>query len=136
MDAGDSEVAGTMAGTLGVRGYVRESEELARLDLPVHGGILQPYGIVHGGAYSALAETVASHATADTVGPEMAAMGQANDTTFLRPVSEGTIHAVARTRHRGRTTWVWDIEMTDDEGRLCALSRMTVAVRPMPSRPG
>jgi len=135
MSAEGTDAAGGMSVTLGVRDYVRESEEIARLDLPVHDGILQPYGVVHGGAYSALAETVASTATAETVGPEMAAMGQANDTTFLRPVAEGTIRAVARARHRGRTTWVWDIEMTDDAGRLCALSRMTVAVRAMPSRP-
>ena len=43
------------------------------------------------------------------------------------------IHAEARARHRGRTTWVWDVEMRDDEGRLCALTRMTIAVRPMPA---
>ena len=56
-------------------------------------------------------------------------VGQSNHTSFLRPMSEGTIHAVARRRHRGRTTWIWDVEMTDDEGRLCALSRVTIAVR-------
>ena len=48
-------------------------------------------------------------------------MGQSNHTSFLRPVSEGTVHADGRRRHRGRTTWVWDVEFTDDEGRLCAL---------------
>ena len=60
----------------------------------------------------------------------MVAMGQSNDTIFLRSIGEGTITATATTRHRGRTTWVWDVEMTDDEGRVCALSRMTIAVRP------
>ena len=60
----------------------------------------------------------------------MVAMAQANDTTFLRPIGEGTITATARARHRGRTTWIWDVEMTDDAGRVCALSRMTIAVRP------
>jgi 1,4-dihydroxy-2-naphthoyl-CoA hydrolase len=40
------------------------------------------------------------------------------------------VNALARTRQRGRTTWVWDCELTDDEGRVCALVRMTVAVRP------
>ena len=54
-----------------------------------------------------------------------------NESSFLRPVREGTIHATARRRHRGRTTWVWDVELADDEGRLCALSRVTVAVRPL-----
>jgi uncharacterized protein (TIGR00369 family) len=59
-------------------------------------------------------------------------MGQANDTTFLRPISDGQINATAHPRHRGRTTWVWDVEIADDEGRVCALSRMTIAVRPRP----
>jgi uncharacterized protein (TIGR00369 family) len=60
----------------------------------------------------------------------MVAMGQSIDTTFLRPISGGTITATAKARHRGRTTWIWDVEMTDDEGRVCALARMTIAVRP------
>ena len=57
------------------------------------------------------------------------AQGLSNQTSFLRPILDGTIHAVARRRHRGRTTWVWEVEITDDEGRLCALVRMTIAVR-------
>ena len=64
----------------------------------------------------------------------MAAFGQSNEASFLRPISAGTVHAEARPRHRGRTTWVWDTEITDDDGRLCSLVRMTIAVRPMPSR--
>jgi 1,4-dihydroxy-2-naphthoyl-CoA hydrolase len=56
-------------------------------------------------------------------------MGQSNQTSFLRPIVAGTIHATARRRHRGRTTWVWEVDITDDDGRLCALVRMTVAVR-------
>ena len=62
-------------------------------------------------------------------------MGMSNETKFLRPVSEGHIEAVARARHRGRTTWIWDVELSDAEGRLCALCRMTIAVRPMPDGP-
>ncbi len=62
----------------------------------------------------------------------MIAVGSSNHTSFLRPVTEGVIHAEARRRHRGRTTWVWEVEITDDEGRLCALVRMTIAVRPLP----
>ena len=59
-------------------------------------------------------------------------MGQSNHTNFLRPVSEGVVHASAQARHRGRTTWVWDVDFTDDGGRLCATSRVTMAVRPQP----
>jgi 1,4-dihydroxy-2-naphthoyl-CoA hydrolase len=54
----------------------------------------------------------------------------ANSTTFLRPISKGHVNALARARQRGRTTWVWDVELTDDEDRPCALVRMTIAVRP------
>jgi 1,4-dihydroxy-2-naphthoyl-CoA hydrolase len=92
---------------------------------------LQPSGLVHGGVYAALAETICSAATYGAVrDDDMVAMGQANHTTFLRPIGEGHVTATARTRHRGRTTWIWDVEMSDDEGRVCALSRVTIAVRP------
>ena len=60
----------------------------------------------------------------------MVAMGQSNSTSFLRPITEGHVNAVAPPPSRGRTSWVWDVEITDDEGRLCALARMIVAVRP------
>jgi uncharacterized protein (TIGR00369 family) len=81
--------------------------------------------------YAAIAESLAAYATAAAVEPEGdAAMGMANSTSFLRPISDGAVHAVAHRRHRGRTTWVWDVEFTDDRERLCALTRITVAVRP------
>ena len=50
------------------------------------------------------------------------AMGQSNHTSFLRPVTEGIVHAQARCRHRGRTSWVWEVDFTDERGRLCALN--------------
>lgn len=102
--------------------------EVARGRIEVTEGHLQPYGIVHGGTYAALAETVASAATAMNVLPSLA-IGMSNNSTFLRPVSEGHIEARATTRHQGRTTWVWDVQMTDTDGRLCAFSTVTVAVR-------
>ena len=93
----------------------------------------QPVGLVHGGVLATLAESVCSVATYRAVaGDGMTIMGQSNETTFLRPVREGQLNAVARARHRGRTTWVWDVEISDDDDRLCALVRMTVAVRPVP----
>jgi len=58
------------------------------------------------------------------------AMGQSNATSFLRPVREGTVRARARRVHAGRTTWVWNVDLTDDDERLCAVSRVTIAVRP------
>jgi 1,4-dihydroxy-2-naphthoyl-CoA hydrolase len=102
--------------------------DVARGRLEVTEGTLQPYGIVHGGTYAALAETVASAATHMRVRPKLA-MGMSNNTTFLRPVTEGHIEARATPRHRGRTTWVWDVQMTGDDGRVAAFSIVTVAVR-------
>jgi 1,4-dihydroxy-2-naphthoyl-CoA hydrolase len=103
----------------------------ARARLAVEPRHLQPYGVVHGGVFASLAESLTSAATYGAVREAgMVAMGQANDTTFLRPISEGFVNASATPRHRGRSTWVWDVEMTDDDGRVCALSRMTIAVRP------
>jgi 1,4-dihydroxy-2-naphthoyl-CoA hydrolase len=90
----------------------------------------QPAGLVHGGVYAAIAESLASTGTAMAVMPDgKVAMGLSNQTSFLRPIVAGTIHARARMRHRGRTTWVWEVELSDDQDRLCVLTRVTVAVR-------
>ena len=105
-------------------------EHSARAELAVRRELMQPWGVVHGGVYATIAESLASWATAMIVVPEgRRAMGLSNNTSFLRPISEGTIHALATRRHRGRTTWVWDVDMTDDQDRLCATSRVTIAVR-------
>lgn len=108
-------------------------EQLARGSFRVTDAVRQPMGIVHGGAYAAMAETLASVATYIAVQAEgNIAVGQSNHTSFLRPVAEGFVHGEARRRHRGQTSWVWEIDFTDDAGKLCALSRVTLAVRPGP----
>jgi 1,4-dihydroxy-2-naphthoyl-CoA hydrolase len=109
------------------------SDTEVRGQVPVQEEIKQPAGLVHGGVYAAIAESLASLATAASVMPEGVAVGLSNQTSFLRPITEGTIHAVGVRKHRGRTTWVWEVEMTDDAGRLCVLTRMTVSVRPASS---
>ena len=109
--------------------------EEARGAVPVSDGVRQPAGLVHAGVYAAMAESICSAATWGAVhGDGMVAMGQSNSATFLRPITEGHVNAVARPRHRGRTTWVWEVDITDDEGRLCALVRMTIAVREVTRR--
>jgi uncharacterized protein (TIGR00369 family) len=99
--------------------------------LPVVPAVCQPMGIVHGGVYAAIAESLASRGTADGVlDLGKVPLGMSNNTSFLRPVAIGsTVHAEARAIHRGRTTWLWDIEMRNDDGKLCATSRVTIAVR-------
>jgi len=109
------------------------TDELVRAQVAVRDELRQPFGPLHGGVLTALAETLASLGTAAAVVTQGdAAMGLSNSTSFLRPVTHGHVHGRAIRRHRGRTTWIWDVEMSDDDGRLCAITRMTIAVRPMP----
>jgi 1,4-dihydroxy-2-naphthoyl-CoA hydrolase len=94
----------------------------------------QGMGLVHGGVYAAMAESMASVATVVAVRAQgEIAMGLSNNTSFLRPVTEGVVHAHATRIHRGRTTWVWDVRFSDDADRTCAVTRMTIAVRPLPA---
>jgi 1,4-dihydroxy-2-naphthoyl-CoA hydrolase len=110
--------------------FVECSEERVRARVAVRDELKQPAGLVHGGVYATLAESITSIMTGLTVLAQgEVAMGQSNSTSFLRPVTEGHVNAEATVQHRGRTTWVWDVRFSDDAGRLCALTRMTIAVR-------
>jgi 1,4-dihydroxy-2-naphthoyl-CoA hydrolase len=107
------------------------SDEEVTARVPVRDDLKQPAGLVHGGVFASIAESITSIGTWRAVqGDGMVAQGLSNQTSFLRPILDGTIHAVARRRHKGRTTWVWEVEITDDQERLCALVRMTIAIRP------
>ncbi len=119
-----------MVGTLGIE-PLEVGPELARARVEATNRTKQPFGLVHGGLYATVAETLVSMATWAAVQADgMMAVGQSNYTTFLRPILDGHVHAEARRIHKGRTTWLWDVECRDDEGRLCAITRMTMAVRP------
>ena len=104
-----------------------ETEITARV--PVRPELLQGLGLVHGGVYASMAESMASVGTFIGAGGDKFVAGMSNNTTFLRPITEGTVHVRAVPLHRGRTTWIWDCEVRDDAGRLCATTRVTIAVR-------
>jgi 1,4-dihydroxy-2-naphthoyl-CoA hydrolase len=113
--------------------FLELSDAEVRAQVRVRDEIKQPMGLVHGGVYASVAESIASLATALAVAEDgQIATGMGNSTSFLRPVTEGTLHAHAERLHRGRTTWVWDVRFSDDAGRMCAVTRMTIAVRPLP----
>ena len=116
---------------------LERTDEEVRAQVVVRDAVKQPMGLVHGGVYASIAEAIASNATAIAGWREhgQIAMGLSNQTNFLRPITDGTIHAHARRRHRGRTTWMWEVDITDDAGLLCAVVRMTIAVRDLPERP-
>ncbi len=119
-----------LAGVLGME-VVQASPDHMIVRLPITDRVRQPFGILHGGATVALAESAASIGT--WLGIDQAnyyAVGMEINANHLRPVRDGVITAEARPLHRGRNTWVWDIRVTDEAGKLVAISRCTVAVVP------
>ncbi|MGI8904833.1 MAG: PaaI family thioesterase [Solirubrobacteraceae bacterium] len=113
---------------------IEATDSQVRGRVVVRDELKQSAGLVHGGVFASIGESLASAATGLAVMSKgKRAMGLSNQTSFLAPITQGTIHAVAEVKHRGRTTWVWDVEITDDAGRLCALTRVTVAVREAPA---
>jgi 1,4-dihydroxy-2-naphthoyl-CoA hydrolase len=130
---GSYPAAGTLDDVLGFE-LLESSDEHCRARFAVERRVQQPMGLVHGGAYAAMAEAIVSLTTHAAVsGNGSMAVGQSNHTTFLRPVTSGTVHAEGRPIHRGRTSWVWNVDFTDDEGRLCATTRVILAVRTLPT---
>jgi 1,4-dihydroxy-2-naphthoyl-CoA hydrolase len=112
--------------------WLDEDPDHSRARVAVRRELLQPFGLMHGGVFATLVESVCSRSTALAVHDDgMAAMGQTISVNFLRPVLEGWAEVRARARHRGRTTWVWDAEIVDPEDRVCALAQMTIAIRPI-----
>jgi 1,4-dihydroxy-2-naphthoyl-CoA hydrolase len=106
-------------------------DELVRARVEVQDRHRQPAGLVHGGLYATIAESMAVAGTNCGVSNDgRSATGLSTQTSFLRPITGDRIDAIARPRHRGRTTWVWEVEIADELGRLCVLSRVTISAVP------
>ena len=106
------------------------SGDAVHCHVTVHDGLLQPYGIVHGGVYAALAESAASLGGATWNSqrePGGQTVGVSNSTHFLRAVREGTLRVSATPLHRGRTLQLWQVEIQDESGRLVAKSDVRLA---------
>ncbi len=119
----------TLAQSLGIV-MTRCEEGYAEATMPVDARTHQPMGILHGGASVALAETVAS------IGGNFIAMksggvcvGLEINANHVRSVSSGLIKACAKAVHLGRTTQVWEIHITNEQGQLICTSRCTLAVK-------
>lgn len=125
------EVQRTFEGFLGLE-WLEITPELARVRFEVRENLKQPMGLVHGGIYSAVAESVASVATVHAVWKDgMSGSGLSNSASFLRPVTEGVVDVVARRRHHDEREWLWSHDFTDEKGRLCAIVDVRIAVRPL-----
>lgn len=103
----------------------------AHVRFQVRDGLRQPLGLLHGGIYSAVAETVASVATIRMVWHDgLTGSGLSNSASFLRPATAGVVDVTARCLHHDEREWVWTHAFRDEAQRLCALVTVTIAVRP------
>jgi 1,4-dihydroxy-2-naphthoyl-CoA hydrolase len=110
--------------TLGLT-FTRASPDEVACEVPVGPHLTQPYGLVHGGVYATIVETLASVGAALFAMPKgLAPVGLENSTSFLRAVRSGTLAGVARPLQRGRTTQVWEVEIRGDDGKLAATGRV------------
>ena len=119
---------GTMAEYLGME-WVELGDDFIKMKMPVDHRTLQPYGLLHGGASCALAETIgsiASHLVIDSA--EFICVGLEINANHIRSVREGFVTATCTPIHLGKSTHVWDIRIHDDKGQLICISRLTVAI--------
>ncbi|HEY0767150.1 MAG TPA: hotdog fold thioesterase [Steroidobacteraceae bacterium] len=129
----------SLSGYLGMR-ITEIGPDFLRATMPVNEHTQQPFGVLHGGASVALAETVGSLASMMCVDPlQSMCLGQEINANHLRAVSSGTVTATARPFHLGARSHVWHIEIRDENERLVCVSRLTMAVvdrRPETPLPG
>jgi len=118
----------TLLGALGIE--IKElTSERVTATMPVHAATHQPFGLLHGGASVALAETVASIGTWNLIDQENEiCVGLEINANHLKSKSSGMVTAIATPLHKGRTTMVWDIKIVDEEEALICVSRCTVAI--------
>ena len=118
----------TMGEHLGME-ITRVGEDYLEGRMPVDHRTRQPYGLLHGGASVALAETLGSVASAFVVDrSKYDCVGLEINANHLRGVREGFVTGIARPVHLGKTTHVWDIRIHDEREKLVCISRLTVAI--------
>ncbi len=118
----------TAAESLGIE-ITEAGDDFLRGRMPVDSRTVQPYGVLHGGASVLFAETLGSIAANHCVrGENERAVGLEINANHLRPVPPGWVTGTARALHLGSTTQVWEIRIENEQGKLCCVSRLTVAV--------
>ena len=134
VDALNARSAGTLMQALGIT-FTELGEGFLRATMPVDARTHQPYGLLHGGASVALAETLGSSAGMLMAG-DNAVVGLEINANHLRAVRSGLVTGTARPLHVGRSTQVWEIRIEDADGKLVCISRITLAVLPRPPASG
>ena len=133
LDALNARSAGTLMEALGIQ-FTELGDGFLRATIPVDARTHQPYGLLHGGASVALAETLGSSAGALMAGGN-AVVGLEINANHLRAVRSGLVIGTARPLHVGRSTQVWEIRIEDEAGKPVCISRITLAVLPLPQPP-
>lgn len=123
--------ANTAVSHLDIR-FVEVGPDYLVARMPVDARTRQPFGLLHGGASVLLAETLGSVASGCCVPDGKMAVGLEINANHLRAVRTGHVQGCVRPIHIGRSTHVWEIRISDDAGRLCCLSRLTVQVLDQP----
>jgi uncharacterized protein (TIGR00369 family) len=119
---------GTFAGQLGIT-VVSATRDEVTATLDVQPSLRQPHGIVHGGVYASVIETVASVGAAlDAKDSGKTVVGLENHTSFVRAVREGALHARATPITRGRRTQLWEVVVRNDSGQVAATGRVRLLV--------
>lgn len=118
---------GTSVSHLGIE-FLEVGDDFIRARVPVDERTRQPMGILHGGVSVLLAETLGSNCAAYAASPGQRVVGLDINANHIRSVTEGWVYGIAKPVHIGRTTQVWQIELTDETGRLTCVSRITMAV--------
>jgi len=125
----------TLAQTLNMQ-FSHIQEDSLQMTMPVTPDVHQPYGLLHGGASAALAETVGSVASFLCIDSEkQICVGMEINCNHIRGVRSGRVIATARPLHLGASSHVWDIRIENEEGKLVCISRLTVAVLKKPAEP-
>ncbi len=119
--------SGTLISHLGIR-FIEIGADFLRGTMPVDARTMQPYGLLHGGASVALAETLGSVAAGMSVDAEYQVVGQEINANHVRAARGGWVTGTARPAHIGGRTHVWTIDIVNDAGKLVCISRLTVAV--------
>ena len=127
IDALNALSRGTLMEPLGIV-FTEIGPDYVRGTMPVDARTHQPYGLLHGGASVALAETLGSTAGGLCVEPGQGVVGIEINANHLAGVREGIVTGTARPLHVGRSTQVWEIRIEDADGRLACVSRLTLAV--------
>jgi len=126
-------IARTFEGFLDLEWLELEPDSV-HVQFRVRENLKQPLGLLHGGVYAGVAETIASIATVANVWRDgFIGSGLSNYASFLRPITEGVVDVRARLRGHDDREWTWGHEFRDERDRLCALVDVTIAVRPVPS---